>query len=132
MTTKEIIKKNDDLVRAIFKLKFQPRCVICGKRGDWYHPVFNRYGITVGHYIKRDCKSLRWDFKNLAPQCSTCNSIHNDNEEPYKAYMCYTYEYEILEYYRSKKRLLLNKSDFLDIYELLQTELKGLQNSNKL
>ena len=46
--------------------------------------------------------------------------------------MCYTYGYEILEYYRSKKRLLLNKSDFLDIYELLQTELKGLQNSNKL
>lgn len=132
MTTKELIQKNDDLVRAIFKLKYYPRCVICGKRGDWYHPVFNRYGITVGHYIKRSCKALRWDFKNLAPQCSICNSIHNDNEEPYKLYMIKTYGKEILDYYDSNKRLLLNKSNILDIYELLQIELKGLQNINKL
>lgn len=38
-----------------------------------------------GHYKKRIHKALRFAEQNMRCQCPPCNSLHNTNEEPYKA-----------------------------------------------
>ena len=71
--------KLDDLVRLVFRKMWEPVCYICGFRGVW-----GKDGIQVGHYIARKVFTLRWDLKNLFPNCSTCNSRHEYYMEPFR------------------------------------------------
>jgi hypothetical protein len=43
------------------------RCVTCGTLRHWKE-------ITVGHYVSRARISVRWDSRNVGPQCVKCNS----------------------------------------------------------
>lgn len=74
--------KLDNLVRLIFKKKYEPVCYVCGASTGWFSNE-NKYGIQVGHYIGRGVYLLRWDFHNLFPQCSSCNARHEDNPTPF-------------------------------------------------
>lgn len=129
MTQKQLVNKLDEIFRELFRLKYEPICCICGKKADWYHPINNEYGIQVGHYISRNSKILRWDFRNVAPQCTICNSLHNDDKEPFKQYMIRNFGIERIEFLESEKRKTLNKSILFDIYNSLE---KDLQNFKKL
>jgi len=54
-------------------------------------------GLQVGHYISRDIKQLRWNPKNVHPQCSRCNWEHNKNPIPYTQFMLKTYGQGVLD-----------------------------------
>ena len=91
------IDKLDDLVRKRLKEEYPKVCVTCGKSMDWFHPQNNPYGLQVGHYISRDIKQLRWNPKNVHPQCSRCNWEHNKNPIPYTQFMLKTYGQGVLD-----------------------------------
>lgn len=40
--------------------------------------------IHNGHYVHRQDLATRWLEQNCRPQCSICNSKHNDDREPFK------------------------------------------------
>lgn len=41
-------------------------CCTCGKRAAWQH-------MHAGHWIPRGKWSVRWDHRNVHPQCPQCN-----------------------------------------------------------
>lgn len=72
-TKPQLIKMLDNLVSKIVRLR-DGCCVCCGSRAN----------LTDGHLIHRSCKIIRWDLTNNNCQCSTCNSLHETNPQPYK------------------------------------------------
>lgn len=75
----------DGLIRDLFKLQYgdNPECFVCGHRDGWWSSKHCPKGIQVGHYISRKWSILRWDLKNVFPQCSGCNKNHNRNPAPF-------------------------------------------------
>lgn len=47
-------------------------CYTCGKKDRWQN-------LDCGHFIPRQNMSLRWDLRNLRPQCKTCNQLESGN-----------------------------------------------------
>ena len=43
------------------------QCVSCGIQRHW------KDRMTAGHYISRTKTKIRWDDRNVWPQCTTCN-----------------------------------------------------------
>jgi hypothetical protein len=82
---KYLTKALDQCIRDIFKVLYgpNPQCFVCDSFGGWYHPQQRKKGCQVGHYIGRKCTILRWNLKNLFPQCAHCNVIHNTNSAPF-------------------------------------------------
>lgn len=82
---KPLTNKLDQVIRDIFKLLYgpNPQCFVCGSFNGWWHQKERPRGCQVGHYIGRDCTRLRWDLRNLFPQCSGCNIYHNTNPAPF-------------------------------------------------
>lgn len=52
------------------------RCYTCSTRLQWTH-------LQNGHYISRKSAFLRWDFRNLRPQCPYCNTAKHGNLAEY-------------------------------------------------
>lgn len=50
-------------------------CVTCGFK-SYYHGG----NIHAGHFRPRSAKAVKYDFKNVHPQCATCNT-YNDGEQ---------------------------------------------------
>lgn len=87
----KLVKQLDDIVREILRKKYPNVCVVCGKVTDWFHPQNNPKGLQVGHYISRRFMVIKWDLKNVHPQCSSCNWLHNSDPVPYTQFMLKTY-----------------------------------------
>lgn len=51
-------------------------CYTCGDRKHWTMQ-------QAGHFIKRGHLYLRWDGRNVRPQCSLCNEMKYGNIEQY-------------------------------------------------
>ena len=49
------------------------RCVTCGSVHHWKD-------MTLGHYISRSHHSVRWNLKNVGPQCVRCNSFYGSEQ----------------------------------------------------
>lgn len=47
-------------------------CYTCGRKDRWQ-------SLDCGHFIPRQNMSLRWDTRNLRPQCKECNQYKNGN-----------------------------------------------------
>jgi hypothetical protein len=93
----------DEVTRQILhKMYPHPICFVCGRVAPWFHPQKNKYGIQVGHFISRRVHPLRWDFKNIEPQCSSCNKNHQWNTLPFTARMVATYGEERIAYLQKK------------------------------
>lgn len=52
------------------------RCYTCSTRLPWAQ-------FDAGHYISRKSAFLRWDMRNLKPQCQTCNRVKHGNLAEY-------------------------------------------------
>lgn len=94
----------DSIVRKICRLEWgdMPTCVCCGLTSGYSNPHTNPHGIQIGHYIKRKKFILRWDIKNLWPQCSHCNVVHNENTLPFTQYILKTVGKDRLDYFEEK------------------------------
>lgn len=76
LSGKKLTKALDQAIRDLFKKKYgnNPTCFVCGRKDGWFSPKTCPYGIQVGHYIARGRTILRWDLKNVYPQCLTKES----------------------------------------------------------
>lgn len=52
-------------------------CITCGATE----------GLTMSHWIKAGKQLIRYDLRNVACQCSTCNNLHNYYPERYTMWM---------------------------------------------
>lgn len=52
--------------------KGEAECYTCGKSEPWQN-------LDCGHFIPRHNMSLRWDTRNLRPQCKECNQYKSGN-----------------------------------------------------
>lgn len=121
---KKIVRELDNIIREILK-KEDEVCCCCGKKNlGWFHPKDNPYGLQVGHYVSRKVYALRWDLRNVAPQCSGCNYQHNNDPVPYTRYMLDKYGKEVLDELTFKRKAV-NKHSTGQLKELLE-ELKGV------
>lgn len=53
------------------------QCYTCGKTDHWTK-------LQAGHFIKRAETILRWDTRNIRPQCVNCNCNLHGNIEAYE------------------------------------------------
>ena len=60
------------------------RCVTCGSIHFWKQ-------ITLGHYISRSHHSVRWNLKNVAPQCGWCNGQRGGEQYKMRMYLVQRY-----------------------------------------
>lgn len=82
MSKKDKIEKLDNVFSKYIRLSnsnFQGMCtcISCGKQIPWKQ-------CDAGHYVSRRHMSLRFDVKNVHPQCVECNRFKDGNIEAYK------------------------------------------------
>lgn len=117
----KIITKLDDVVRQILRKKYPEICVVCGKKTGWYHPKENTGGLQVGHFVSRRFYALRWDLRNVHPQCSSCNFLHNNNPIPYTQFMLDYHGSHVIDELEAKRRHIAKYSivTLHDLYDEL-------------
>jgi len=114
-TKKQLVKALDTVIRQILKKSYPKICVTCKQPIDWFNPRENPRGLQVGHYISRTCTPLRWELRNVAPQCSPCNWKHENNPAAYTLYMLEKYGQSVIEefntIYKDKRAYKLSLID---------------------
>lgn len=60
------------------------QCVTCGAYKYWKD-------IDAGHFVKRQYRSLRWDERNVHPQCTRCNHFMSGRQDDMAAYIIRLY-----------------------------------------
>lgn len=68
--------KKTDKACSLFIRKRDGCCVQCGTPEN----------LTCGHLITRNCKSVRFDLRNLFCQCKSCNMLHEFYPERFTAW----------------------------------------------
>lgn len=71
-------------------------CITCGR-------YFRYEKIDCGHYVSRDFKSVRWDERNVAPQCQSCNRYHEGRKDVFALKLQEKYGPGILQELNDKK-----------------------------
>lgn len=66
-------------------------CYTCGKRINW------KLEADAGHYIKRAYKSLKFDERNVKPQCFRCNHFMDGNQDAFAEHLELDYGHGILQ-----------------------------------
>lgn len=97
------------------------RCVTCGLTKPWEE-------LQAGHYEKRGVNGLRFDERNVHPQCVGCNVFQHGNYPKYAIYMVETYGLPILQQLRSEAQVTkqwkaYELSDIIDHYKSQMTSL---------
>jgi hypothetical protein len=93
----------DEIVRRILHSQNPyPVCFVCGRHDVWFHPKTAPHGIQVGHYISRRVYPLRWDLKNIWPQCAGDNKTHQWNTLPFTSRIIEVCGKERIEYLQKK------------------------------
>jgi len=115
---KKLIKKLDDLVRQIVRLRDTECC--CGKRLE--------DNMQVSHFVSRRVHALRWDLRNVAGSCPGCNLRHNYDPLPYTRWMLRTWGKSVMDdLFEAKNKISkLTNSDLEEIKQSLEVELQKL------
>jgi hypothetical protein len=64
-------------------------CVTCGKSMPWEDS-------DAGHFVRRGHMAVRWDTRNVHPQCTRCNRFLDGNEGQYALFIIDKYGEETL------------------------------------
>lgn len=77
-----LIHDLDDLISKYIRIRESDKdgyvsCYTCGIKDLWSK-------IDCGHYISRKFMVLRWDERNLRPQCKKCNQFLDGNIKIYE------------------------------------------------
>lgn len=82
-------------------------CVTCGKLMHWKE-------AHCGHFIKRQHRSVRWDERNAAAQCVSCNTYRGGQQDEYARFIVERYGLDTFhDLMRSKRILAKNSRDDL-------------------
>lgn len=102
LTTAKLLKKVQDVfnryvrTRAAVATGGWVACCSCGQVHDWKE-------LDAGHYI-HGCSALRYDERNVHPQCTACNRFRHGNATGYAAYLVKRYGPDIILYLDEIKR----------------------------
>ena len=83
-------------------------CVTCNKTFFWKE-------IQAGHFISRKHYSIRWDERNVKPQCAGCNVFRYGEQYKYSLYLGNKLSKKLLE--ESRK---LVKFTNVELEEMIQ------------
>jgi hypothetical protein len=73
------------------------KCYTCGKRIHW------KLETDAGHYIKRSYKALKFDERNVRPQCKRCNMYMDGNQDEFADHLELDYGHGILQELKALK-----------------------------
>ena len=83
-----LVKKLDRIFSRHIRNRYAVRgwcaCVTCGKQV----PVEDAH---AGHFVRRQHMAVRWNEKNVHPQCVRCNTFLDGNEGEYARFILDTY-----------------------------------------
>lgn len=82
-------------------------CVTCGEKHHWKK-------IQAGHFMSRKHYSIRWDERNVKPQCVKCNVFRAGEQYKYSIYLGLELSNEL--YLESKE---IKKFSNLDLEEMI-------------
>jgi hypothetical protein len=66
------------------------RCYTCGVAKHYTE-------LHAGHYVKRSYKALKFDLRNLRPQCPRCNMFLDGNQDAFAEHLELDYGHGILQ-----------------------------------
>lgn len=103
-TQRSLIKKLDRLFSVSVRTRGMDKdglntCVTCGARKHWKE-------MDAGHYVPRNYMSLRFDERNVWPQCRKCNRFIKGNMVEYAVFMEATYGIGIIQQLNKEKRVM--------------------------
>lgn len=118
---KELIKRLDRIRQTVARYDGSKdglnKCITCGR-------VLPIEKLDGGHFIPRGCHHLRWDDKNVNPQCQACNRFRDGAYLEYSQWFINRYGHEMFDQYVSCYKL--SKSGQIKPYNI--TELRALYN----
>ena len=83
-------------------------CVTCGRVYEWKK-------IQAGHFISRQHYSVRWDERNVKPQCYGCNVMQQGRQYEFSKYLGQELSEEL--YLLSKQ---IRKFSEIELQELIE------------
>ena len=88
-----IVKKLDTIFSKYIRLKDADTkgyctCVTCNRKYFWKE-------IQAGHFISRKNYSVRWDERNVKPQCYSCNVMRYGEQYKFSQYLGYQLSEEL-------------------------------------
>ena len=84
-TRSKLVKKLDVVFSQYIRLSNADNngyctCVTCNKKFHWKE-------IQAGHFMSRKHYSIRWDERNVKPQCVACNVYRAGEQYKYSLYL---------------------------------------------
>jgi len=84
-TRSKLVKKLDVVFSQYIRLSNADKngyctCVTCSKNFHWKE-------IQAGHFMSRKHYSIRWDERNVKPQCVACNVYRAGEQYKYSLYL---------------------------------------------
>jgi hypothetical protein len=106
----------DRLVSA-YAILNDTHCTTCG---------IVRADLQPGHFFRRVRQSVRWDLRNIACQCPSCNSKHNDNPLPLQRVILSRLGADGLQELERQSNTPLRQPDMDGICAHLRQQVEGL------
>jgi len=112
-TRSKLVKKLDTVFSQYIRLSNADNnknciCVTCNKTFFWKE-------IQAGHFMSRKHYSIRWDERNVKPQCAGCNVFRYGEQYKYSLYLGNKLSEKLLE--ESRK---LVKFTNVELEEMIQ------------
>ena len=125
---KTIVKKLDAVFSEYIRRKYADKngivkCYTCDRKAYW-----KGEGMQAGHFMSRKSRILRWDERNIRPQCYSCNCHFYGRQYIFSINLNKEYGYNISEelLIESKKIVKQSDEDLLNLIELYKQKIKLL------
>jgi hypothetical protein len=101
-TRSKLVKKLDVVFSQYIRLSNADKngyctCVTCSKKFHWKE-------IQAGHFMSRKHYSIRWDERNVKPQCVACNVYRAGEQYKYSLYLGNNLSQKLLEESRELRK----------------------------
>lgn len=130
-TTRALVSKLDRVFSRLVRMKHADNdgtvsCVTCGKRAHWKE-------VHAGHFVKRQHMSLRWDERNVMPQCVRCNLHMGGRQDDYAAYIVNEYGHATFADLIAKKHETKKwtRAELQELIETYTARVAALESSGK-
>lgn len=97
------------------------QCVTCGKTNHWKK-------MQAGHYHSSTIYSLKWDERNVHPQCYGCNIKKEGRKELYTIYLMDKYGDGIIRELQKEreKKVSFSKEDYIEMINIYEDKIDNI------
>ena len=118
-----LIRKLDTVYSKYIRFKKEyARCISCGK-------IDAPERMDAGHYVSREVMNLRYDDRNVHPQCRKCNRFKEGMKDEYALALIKLYGPDILETL-NKEKYIIKKYYEAELKELIKYYAKEIKKRN--